>query len=211
MQPYRGNRVPLTLKLKRKRAFDPDRQMPLQMLPAAGISAICHRQSNGNAPQPCRLSPPSMHRPQSHRAAGLSDYPPGDRNGSDSINNAHPDNPAAIPHSSWLQAQVHRIFSPLQYCLNNHCNQDGCHVNASMRQPAPKPTLLRLSIGHPTHYIHRKSAEVEILALNHASDHPAQCFKRSRIAPDILRLTQIFRQRLIEMGSWSRSFCRFVS
>jgi hypothetical protein len=49
--------------------------------------------------------------------------------------------------------------------------------------------------------MHSKPIQVNVLALKDANHHPAQSLEMSDIAPEVLALTQIFMQRMIETGS----------
>ena len=47
-------------------------------------------------------------------------------------------------------------------------------INAAIRQPTPKPSLVRLGKLSATGDIHAKPIEMNVLALDHADDHPAE-------------------------------------
>jgi len=55
--------------------------------------------------------------------------------------------------------------------------------------------------GLSTHHMHSESIQVNVLALKNANHHPAQGLEVSDITPEVLILTQIFMQRMIETGS----------
>jgi hypothetical protein len=75
------------------------------------------------------------------------------------------------------------------------------NINPSIRQPSAKPTLMGLSNLSATDDIHTKPIEVNVLALEDTNHHPAQGLEMSDIVPEVLALTQIFMQRMIETGS----------
>jgi hypothetical protein len=58
-----------------------------------------------------------------------------------------------------------------------------------------------LSIGGSTHHMHSKSIQVNALALKDTNYHPTQGLEMPDIVPEVLALTQIFIQRMIEAGS----------
>lgn len=191
--------------------------MPVQSLPqvlhqlAIGKASVC--QQNYAHPvwhHPCRLPQHPLNRPQPHCTARLSHNSPGNRNGSTSIHNPNPNNAQTVPHHRRIQAQIDAVFAPLAEGLSNQPLMYSCHVNPSVGEPSSKPSLVRLSIGCPTHHMHSKSVEMDILALKDADAHPAQRLKMPHVTPEVLALTQIIMQRMIKTGSRCHWFCRFV-
>jgi hypothetical protein len=51
-------------------------------------------------------------------------------------------------------------------------------------------------------HIYPKSIEMNILALNHANDHPTERLEMTDILPLNIALTQILSQRMIKDGQW---------
>jgi hypothetical protein len=51
--------------------------------------------------------------------------------------------------------------------------------------------------------MYSKSVEMDMLALEDADDHPAQCLEMPHITPESWALTQIIVQRMIEAGGRS--------
>jgi hypothetical protein len=86
----------------------------------------------------------------------------------------------------------------------------GHDINASIRQPSAKPSLVGLSDLSATNDIHAEPVEMNVLAFNHTNHHPAERLQVTDILPLNLALIQISRQRIIKTGSREHRFDCFV-
>jgi hypothetical protein len=127
-------------------------------LPSA-LASVCQQDNCHTTGQDCLgLSQYSLNRPQPDGAAGVRHYSPSDGNGSAPIHNAHPHDAKTIPHDGCVQAQIQTFLAPRAQGLSNHGVMSSNDINASIRQPSAKPSLMGLCDLSAAFHIQAKPA-----------------------------------------------------